>query len=928
MNGRLEAVERRSESVGNGHGGSATESWSGEDPRIIEALEAYLEVVEAGEPPRLRDFIERYPEIAEGLERCLTGMEAIRAVAPQFRDETSDSETTGEVEIGFQAALPQTLGDYRLDRELGRGGMGVVFEAWQASLQRRVAVKVLPFAATLDPRQLQRFRTEAQAAACLQHENIVPIYAVGFERGVHYYVMRYIEGRPLSSEIAQNRLEDGTPEPVGPPNGPATAEANARLPEGSASKRAAAGLRRAARLGLQAARALEHAHSLGILHRDIKPANLLVDDTDHLWITDFGLARIQAAQATVTGSGDLLGTLRYMSPEQALARHSAIDHRSDLYSLGATLYEHLTGEPLVEGADNHDLIQRIAHEPPRPLRRLRPEIPRDLETIVLKCLAKEPRERYASAQELAEDLERFLEDRPILARRPTLAERSARWARRHKPVVATAAVLMVIALIAQSASIMMLAIQRNRAEAFARQSMERSRHLFETADSLYQRFAERLGSDPNTVELQRELFENALGIYEQFAKDYRDDPTMAAQVASAFRKSGDIHLRLGHYSQAELAYTRALERLKTFETPPPTEDGFHERAHVLNRLGRVFAHAAEYDRASWYHEEAVHEQERWTLVDNRIGPRLDLITYYRDLGRLKLTLGQPVQAERAHRRALQLTQELIGRAEDSSAPPGARDEIQALQAMIVGRLLRTQQAWSDAEARYRDAVTLYERLIEDNPDHAEYRRRATEAALSLAWFLTTCPDPAIQNRDEAARIVNQAINDEPTDVTLYVQASHFFMFLGGEHYRTAERYLRDALQRAPDRADVNNNLAWLLTTSPFPNQRNAAEALRLAEEAVKHAPGVGIYWNTLGVAHYRLGHYREAVAMLEKSCGLRGDGDAFDWFFLAMARYKLGDRETASQLYEAGVRWMKDRESFNEELKRFRDEARQMLLQA
>jgi Flp pilus assembly protein TadD len=196
-------------------------------------------------------------------------------------------------------------------------------------------------------------------------------------------------------------------------------------------------------LGIQAAEALEHAHQLGVVHRDVKPANLLVDGRGHLWVTDFGLAQVQS-QAGLTLTGDLVGTLRYMSPEQALGRRELVDHRSDIYSLGVTLYELLALEPAVPGSDRQELLRRIASEEPRPPRRLNKAIPAELETIVLKALAKSPAERYATAQEMADDLERFLRDEPIRARRPTLVQRARKWSRRHRPVVRTAVASLVL----------------------------------------------------------------------------------------------------------------------------------------------------------------------------------------------------------------------------------------------------------------------------------------------------------------------------------------------------------------------------------------------------------------------------------------------------------------------------------------------------
>src|SRR5262245_61914251 len=440
-----------------------------DDPRLVRALEDYSAALRAGRRPDRHEFQARYPEIAEALAECLEGLEFLQAAAPHLQA-PGEARGTVPATAGAELCPEGPLGDYRLVREVGRGGMGIVYEAVQISLGRRVALKVLPFAATLDPKQLQRFKNEAQAAAQLHHTNIVPVFGTGQERGVHYYAMQFIDGQTLAAVISARRR--ATP----PDRRDPSADAEATGPYGSTAPVAAlstgpsaadpAFVRAAARLGIQAALALEHAHQVGIIHRDIKPSNLLVETPAHasplqrgdapgeglrLWVTDFGLAHCQS-QAGLTMTGDLVGTLRYMSPEQALAQRVVIDQRTDIYSLGATLYELLTLEPAFTGRDRQELLRQIAFEEPcRPRHRNR-AIPPELETIVLKALEKNPVDRYATAQELADDLQRYLHDEPIRAKRPSLVQRVRKWARRHRPVVfsavAATAVVVAIAIVA------------------------------------------------------------------------------------------------------------------------------------------------------------------------------------------------------------------------------------------------------------------------------------------------------------------------------------------------------------------------------------------------------------------------------------------------------------------------------------------------
>ena len=385
----------------------------GDDPILAQWVDAVKARLEAGQPIDLDMYLREDSVRAERLRRLLP---TIGMMAELGRSQGPDPSLPLAPESA-SILDPGTLGDYRIGPEIGRGGMGVVYEAEQISLRRRVALKVLPFAAALDPKQLQRFKNESMAAAHLHHPNIVPVHAVGCERGVHYYAMQYIDGQPVSSLIEElRRIEARATEVPGPPDGPATVMARglasgqlgppspgpdanqttamydhdepipaaahvatpptARPPSTTgSSNRGRVFFHTVARLGMQAAEALEHAHEQGVLHRDIKPSNLLLDGRGNLWITDFGLARLQG-DAGLTMTGDLLGTLRYMSPEQALAKRVGIDHRTDIYSLGATLYELLTLEPVYAGRDRQEILRQIAFEEPRPPRRLNAADPR------------------------------------------------------------------------------------------------------------------------------------------------------------------------------------------------------------------------------------------------------------------------------------------------------------------------------------------------------------------------------------------------------------------------------------------------------------------------------------------------------------------------------------------------------------------------
>ncbi len=372
--------------------------------------------------------------IAEHLDLCPTCEQAVAGME-DITDSVVDGlrRRSGEFQaLSAEPELPEILGDYRLIRVLGRGGMGVVYEAEQIALGRRVALKVLPQQARLDPRLLSRFRREAQAAARLHHTHIVPVFGVGEADGVPFYVMQLIHGRGLDSVLRTRR----SARKVGRDVTPTLVAASDCLGEGRAYWKSVA------RLGLQVAEALDHAHGEGFLHRDIKPSNLLIDDRASIWVTDFGLVKDLAEVADLTHSGAFLGTLRYAPPE-ALQGEKA-DTRGDLYSLGVTLYELATLRPAFEDNDRSRLMHRILHEDPAPPRQIEPALPRDLETIILKTCSREPSRRYQTAAELGADLQRFLDDQPIRARPLGQWGQALRWARRNPAVAGLMTTLLMV----------------------------------------------------------------------------------------------------------------------------------------------------------------------------------------------------------------------------------------------------------------------------------------------------------------------------------------------------------------------------------------------------------------------------------------------------------------------------------------------------
>jgi WD40 repeat protein/predicted Ser/Thr protein kinase len=385
----------------------STTSPSDHEQKLERVLADYLHAVAAGTAPDRTALVAQHPELADDLASFFRNRDALERIAEPIKQQVPEPETIGNGGAGTAGATVRYFGDYELLEEVARGGMGVVYRARQVSLNRVVAVKMILAGQLASEGDVQRFKTEAEAAASLDHPNIVPIYEVGEHAGQHYFSMKFIDGGHLAS------LSRDT-------------------------QRSA----RAARLLAVVARAVHHAHQRGIMHRDLKPSNILIDADGQPHITDFGLARRVEGDSALTRSGAIVGTPSYMAPEQARSE-KVLTTAVDVYSLGAILYELLTGRPPFRAETPLDTVLQVIESEPAPPRSLHAGLDRDLETICLKCLDKQPQRRYESAAALADDLERWLRGEPILARPANPAERLVKWVRRRP---AAAALLAVVGL--------------------------------------------------------------------------------------------------------------------------------------------------------------------------------------------------------------------------------------------------------------------------------------------------------------------------------------------------------------------------------------------------------------------------------------------------------------------------------------------------
>jgi WD40 repeat protein len=402
----------------------AEECGRDDDPRVNEIVSDYVDRMNAGERITAELVLREEPLLAGEI---LDALQVFFDLDPELKEQP----------LG-------TLGDYTLRRQIGRGGMGVVYEAWENSMDRRVALKVLPPGVAADERALQRFVREAKTAGQLTHPNVVGVYGMGLKEQTPYFAMEFVEGETLAQVLT--KLKDAAPETETPFGKKDDVRYFANLAEAFAD----------------VSDGLQHAHSKGIIHRDIKPSNLILDTDGRLRILDFGLARLDG-QESLTISGDVVGTPLYMSPEQARRRNIPVDHRTDVYSLGATLYDLLTLRPPFQGKDHHDTLSQIIERDAAEPRKVNPRVPKDLETIVLKCLRKDAGDRYRTAEAMGQDLRRFVRGDAVEARPESRWDRAQRWARRHRAALGATGAVLVLAIAGLAAAVALVANAYDRA---------------------------------------------------------------------------------------------------------------------------------------------------------------------------------------------------------------------------------------------------------------------------------------------------------------------------------------------------------------------------------------------------------------------------------------------------------------------------------
>jgi eukaryotic-like serine/threonine-protein kinase len=770
------------------------------------------------------------------------------------RDAATDQYATrGSPAADTMTQLPSqpdwpAVENYEILGELGRGGMGVVYKARQVNLRRLVALKMIRTGPYAGPDELLRFRIEAEAVARLQHPNIVQLFEVKEFQGQAFLALELIEGSSLNKSI----------EFPWPPE-------------------------HAARLLDSLARAMHYAHEQGIVHRDLKPANILLQTAEtrsysgraastmvinppkhdpHTAIpkiTDFGLAKLMSGDsAGPTVSGDFLGTPTYSAPEQASGRIRDIGPHTDVYALGAILYELLTGRPPFQGATVLDTLDQVRSQEPVAPSRLQKKVPRDLETICLKCLQKAPQRRYSSALLLAEDLENFLEGRPIQARPVSTIERVAKAARR-RPALALLITSLTLGFILFAIGGWWSAVTLNAANQRESDQRRRAEDNFTQALKAVEKMLMEVGSVdladvPQMEPVRKKLLLQAKDFYEDFLEKRREDASVRYLAGRAKGRLGDIHEMLGETVAAERSYNEARGLLESANTDPTEQQA--ELARVSNNLGTLLKQLGRFPDAEKSLREALSVRQR--LLEEfpkKTEYSQNLATSWYDLATVLARMPkQRAQAQKAYEQALELQEQLA-----KAQPSIAKYQLdQARTLNNLGMLIWTVNA-DLAEVKFRQAIKIQEKLVQKHPKVPEYRRQLARSFNNLATMLLRIQrtNKAEETYQRAGKLLRQLAVDSPT-VPVYRQELAGNYFNIGRVYQRAKQF---------DKAD-----------------KIYKEALDLRQQLADESPNVPDYQQTLANVRADFGllleerglrleaekQYRQAVDLLEKIASSSG----------------------------------------------------------
>jgi serine/threonine protein kinase/tetratricopeptide (TPR) repeat protein len=828
---------------------------------------------ERHETPRLEEYVRRFPHFTPQLRDLFEVCAALGSSALLGANDSASPTGPAAAPPATAARRPAVPG-YEILGVLGRGGMGVVYQARQEGLNRVVALKMLLASEHAGPEELKRFRAEAEAQARLQHPHIVQIHEIGEAEGRPYFALEYVNGGSLAQAL------NGTPQPA----------------------------RAAAELLETLARAMHHAHQHGVIHRDVKPANVLLQEIEgseetagktksasfpdssllapHSFspkITDFGLAKRLGGEAGLTRTGDVVGTPAYMAPEQASGKVRAIGPAADIYALGAILYEMLTGRPPFLGETPLDTLLQVQSQEPVPVRRLQPKVPRDLETICLKCLDKEPSQRYADAEALAQDLRRWLQGEPIQARPTRVWVRGLKWARR-RPAVATllavsgaAAVALLAVILGYSARLHETNTDLTGSLAAEAKRRTQTRAALDLSSSAV--IDDWLARQKELLPEHKKFLEQMLNSYEELARDTGQDELSRAGVARAHWRVGNIRMRLGQTAEAHGAYLRSRELYQQLLADFPTVPAYmQELAQSHNSLGILLGATGRAEDAERAHRDALKLQQQLAADFPSVPAyRRELATSYNDLGTLLQSVGRAQDAERAWRDALELYHQL---ADVFPSVPEYRREL-AGSYNNLGNLLADTGRPQEAERAFGNALQRQQQLVDAFPT-AAHRQELARSHHNLAMLLQSVgrAQDAERSWRDALQLYHRLAADFFTVPAYRQDLARAHQGLGGLLADTgrpqkAEAAYRDALKLCQQLADdfrtvpayrqdlatSYNNLGTLLqVTERAPEAERAyRDALKLQQQLAADFPSNPAYRQELARSYHNLGHVLQST---------------------------------------------------------------------
>jgi serine/threonine-protein kinase len=783
----------------------------------------FLARCKRGEKPTIKEYCDRHPELADEIRDVFEAVLMVEDLKPGSSD---ISGSVGESLSGNGKRLEQ-VGDYRILGEIGRGGMGVVYEAEQQALGRRVALKVLPRSSAGDGSARVRFQREAKAAARMHHTNIVPVFDVGSDGEHLYYAMQLIHGQGLDlviQDLKRLRAQSEAPSPLplsharergegersiaaslvagqfAKENLAATdadetgstaayegsAPSSAMLPGQSdistATSNRQAYFRSVAQIGVQTAAALSYAHGRGIIHRDIKPGNLILDTTGNVWVTDFGLAK--TGDSAMTHTGDILGTVRYMSPERFRGQ---CDVRADVYALGMTLYELLTLKPAYASGDRLKLIELIRQTEAASPRSVDAWIPRDLETIVMKAIDKDAKRRYQSADEIGEDLQRFVNDEPIKARRIGSLERFTRWCRRNPAVAGLTAAVLVLMAVGTTLSVWQAVVAtqaRNdlaarhvelkeeqakvqaRNEELARQQKEVEAR-FATAQRAIATFHTGVSEDfllknAEFKALRTKLLKEAAGFYEDLEKLLagKTDAKSRKLLADGYFQLGELTAKIGDHKEALAVQRKALAVRRNLAAAPGADvETRLDVARSLKVVGYLLRSTGDPARALTAFQEqrdlaaALEAEAPTTAV------RAQLAWGHHGIGLVLSDTEKQAEAVKEWQKALAIRQKL------ADANPAVAELQQALALTHYNIGFELAQTGKPAEALtgWRKALAIQQKLADANPAVTGYQSDLARSHHAIGYLLqeTRKPAEAVQALQKALAIRQELADANP-----------------------------------------------------------------------------------------------------------------------------------------------------------------------